>query len=166
MYGLGGDVTQSTESWLRRIGAAVGAGSLLMVGLSAFLLLARDDTSVGLTMLAFFGATGIAGLGVLIATLRPKGAKAAEREQLVLKLAEASGGRITIAQIASQTSLSVAEAKESLEELARQGVAEVLFDDDGAIVYELKGLGKQDAGGTRHASARNPLREMEEKLRE
>ena len=44
-----------------------------------------------------------------------------------------------------------------LETLSEQGVADVAFDDDGTVFYELKGLGVSDA---QRDAAKNPLRNV------
>jgi hypothetical protein len=63
-----------------------------------------------------------------------------EREQKVLQLAAANGGRLSVAQVAAGCQLGVAESKAALEQMCVHGVAEVQITDGGDIVHEFAGL--------------------------
>ena len=82
-------------------------------------------------------------------------AAALAREQTVLELAQQHGGRVTIAEVAAETRLTVAEAQATLERLSRQGVAERHLTDDHATVFAFRGL----MSAERKAAARDPLAE-------
>lgn len=61
-------------------------------------------------------------------------------ERTVLTCAKQHGGRITIAEVAAESSLSFTEAKKVLEELSRAGACTVDVTDQGAFIYEFSGL--------------------------
>ena len=63
-----------------------------------------------------------------------------KHETIVLELALKHDGRLTIAQIAALTPLSVDDAKTALQQLSLQGVAELEFDAQGDIFYAFGGL--------------------------
>lgn len=66
--------------------------------------------------------------------------EASDPESMVLKLAAAGGGRVTIAEVAAQTPLSVDEATQAVATLSRRGMAEAIVIEGGVVVYEFKGL--------------------------
>lgn len=55
----------------------------------------------------------------------------------VIKLAAASGGKITSALLCVETDISIDEAKNMLDNLQEKGVFEVQVTENGALVYEL-----------------------------
>ena len=61
-------------------------------------------------------------------------------EQIILDLAAATDGTLTIGEIAARTRLSVAEAKDGVEALTREGVAAVEFDEKQDVYYRFPGL--------------------------
>lgn len=116
------------------------------------------DTGVLVGLLIFFTLTGGSGFHLFRSRILQAGKHDAEaKERQVLQYAKEQGGRVTIAGVAAHTELSVAEAKKMLETLSEQGVADVAFDDDGAVFYELKGLG---VSAEARAAAKNPLRNV------
>ncbi len=63
-----------------------------------------------------------------------------EKESMILKIAAAQNGKVTIAEIAKDTSLSLAESKAPLEKMNSSGVTEVQITDGGSLVYVFSGL--------------------------
>ncbi|RKH36554.1 hypothetical protein D7Y13_00150 [Corallococcus praedator] len=61
-------------------------------------------------------------------------------ERAVLTCAKQHGGRVTIAEVAAESSLSFTEAKTVLEDLSRAGACTVDVTDQGAFIYEFSGL--------------------------
>ncbi|MCY1046858.1 hypothetical protein OV208_36475 [Corallococcus sp. bb12-1] len=61
-------------------------------------------------------------------------------ERTVLTCAKQHGGRVTIAEVAAESSLSFTEAKTVLEELSRAGACTVDVTEQGAFIYEFSGL--------------------------
>ncbi|RKG93319.1 hypothetical protein [Corallococcus terminator] len=61
-------------------------------------------------------------------------------ERAVLTCAKQHGGRVTIAEVAAESSLSFTEAKTVLEELQSAGACTVDVTEQGAFIYEFNGL--------------------------
>ena len=64
--------------------------------------------------------------------------KAPDPEHEVLRVARAQHGRITASVVAVDTSLSIAEAEQVLDTMARAGHASMVVSDDGRIEYEFR----------------------------
>ena len=64
--------------------------------------------------------------------------KAPDSEHEVLRIARAQGGRITASVVAVESSLSLAEAEEALDGMARRGHATIAVTDDGRVEYEFR----------------------------
>lgn len=114
----------------------------------------RTSTGILLAMLLLFG--GLTALGAWLAMRMLGHGKAAAiraSEQLVLETARARGGRLTVAELAATTSLTVEQAHAALERLCRQRIAEIHYTDDLTPVYAFRGLLSADE----KASARDPL---------
>ncbi len=54
----------------------------------------------------------------------------------IFKLAMQAGGTLSIPEIVSQTSLSVAQAEEAIKQLVSKNYVEMKLTEDGVIVYE------------------------------
>jgi hypothetical protein len=63
-----------------------------------------------------------------------------EREHLVLERARAAGGKLTQAELALDSGLSLDEARRLLDELAEKGAAELELSSSGVLVYSFPGL--------------------------
>jgi hypothetical protein len=61
--------------------------------------------------------------------------KAAESERSVLRIAQTRGGLVTPSQVALDTKLSLEEAEQLLESMAKRGHASMEVRDDGRLVY-------------------------------
>lgn len=111
-------------------GLIVVFGGLLLGGLYlAWRMFARQPATVG---------SGAAG------RRRPSPRTDADRERLVLRLAEAEHGRLTIPETAAGCDMTVAEAKATLDKLVLQQVATIRVTPDGVLVYVFPGLLSDD----------------------
>lgn len=63
-----------------------------------------------------------------------------EKQSLVLKAAKQNNGRLTIAEVAMDTTLSLDESKSILESMCTEGIAELQITDGGSLVYVFTGL--------------------------
>ena len=121
-------------------GLVIGSGAL------AYWLFAPGEKPWWIIAVAVFGgilpaARGLSGM--IAARASAPGAKkmsdrqkAAENEKAVLRLARDRGGRLTPSLVALDCDLSVAEAEQVLESLAKQGHTTMRVRDDGRIEYE------------------------------
>ena len=79
----------------------------------------------------------------LLKPVDPRVKETRTHEQMILDLALHSNGTLSIAEIAAQTPLSVAEAKQGVEALTREGVASVEFSEEKDVFYRFPGLEKR-----------------------
>lgn len=63
---------------------------------------------------------------------------AADPQTEVLKIARLQGGRLTPALVAVDTTLSVEEAEQTLDEMVRGGYATMAVAEDGRVEYEFR----------------------------
>lgn len=63
-----------------------------------------------------------------------------DQEKEILKLAAKANGKITALQAASETSLSIEEAKQTLDEMVKNGYASMEVEESGLLVYEFPEL--------------------------
>ena len=117
---------------------ALGSGVFALVpdthvypGLSPGFLLANCIVNLVLCLVSFLFARRLN---------RPANRDKRSHEQIILDLAQASHGTLSIAEVAAHTALSVAEAKEGIEALTRQGVASVEFNEKDDVFYRFPGL--------------------------
>ncbi|HEX7313036.1 MAG TPA: hypothetical protein VF297_03910 [Pyrinomonadaceae bacterium] len=100
-----------------------------------------DKTGVLVGLLVFFG--GLAAVGVFAAWKFMRSAPAQpnfELENMILRLAEAKGCRLTVGMVALHCRVSIEESRAALERMALQGAANVQVEDDGGIVYDFSDL--------------------------
>ena len=64
-----------------------------------------------------------------------------EREKEILRLAQRKGGRLTVLEVAAETSVTLEEAEQMLNEMNVRGHVGMQVADDGAMIYEFYGLG-------------------------
>jgi hypothetical protein len=67
-------------------------------------------------------------------------ADAAERERRVLRLAELERGRVTIPEVAARCAMTMEEAKEELDRLVLNEIAEIQVTANGVLVYVFPGF--------------------------
>ena len=72
----------------------------------------------------------------------------------VMLLARAAGGRLSATEVAAATGLTVDVSREVLEELIREGVAELWLNDDGGYVYAFPELFRDFKDGAKSPLAR------------
>lgn len=99
-------------------------------------------TGVLLGLLVFFSGTGFA--GGYLAWRKLRSAEPTlddeERERLVLRLAADRQGRLTAAEVAAHTPLSLRESQQMLDRLEQHRAAELQLTPDGAMVYRFPQL--------------------------
>lgn len=66
-----------------------------------------------------------------------------EREKEILRLAQRKGGRLTVLEVAAETSVTLEEAEQLLNEMSVRGHVGMQVADDGAMIYEFYGLGSK-----------------------
>jgi hypothetical protein len=59
-----------------------------------------------------------------------------QREKQIIRLAQQKGGRLSIPEIAVDTSMSTEEAEKFMQELTAKGFVDMQVTDSGVIVYE------------------------------
>jgi hypothetical protein len=127
-------------------------GGWILIGIGAFLLLGFTVSAVkeGITtgdIVAFllFCVGPIVGGTLLIRSnlqAKRKGiqqtqqALVAQREKEIIRLAQKTGGHLTIPDIVGGTSLNTTEAEEIMREMTTKGYVNMNVTDAGVIVYE------------------------------
>jgi hypothetical protein len=126
----------------------IGAGCLVMLGLFMFisavfaLAVPPLEEVAGLIVMATLGA-GFGGAGVYwwrFVTGSEVRRRGEFHDKVVLGIAAAHGGQVTIAQVAVESELTAEEAREALERLCRRGLALPDILEDGSIQYRFGGL--------------------------
>ncbi len=121
----------------------------MLIGLLAGDSLQEDSLITNLVMSALFVLTPLVGGGYMIRShvkqkqLSLKAKQAAlyqRREKQVLRLAQQHGGRLSVPEIAVNTSMSTDQAEAFMEELTRKGYVDIQVTGSGAIVYEFYGM--------------------------
>ena len=74
----------------------------------------------------------------------------ADREQRILKFAEAEHGRVTVPEVAVHCRMTVAQATADLDRMVVQKVAELLVTEDGVLVYVFAGFLSDDEKADAH----------------
>ena len=120
-------------------------GALGLIG-SLGNLVEPGDKSVWTYVLAtlFLGILPSA-LGLWICRhARRKGRKRAgeSTERTILQLARERNGKLTVADVAMNSSLSSSEAKEALDQLNLDRLADMDVSESGVIVYRFHGIGE------------------------
>jgi hypothetical protein len=127
----------------------VGATVLIVFGLMMALgfVVQLGEERAGGTELAAFLIAGVVPLLIGVALVgshfRHRTARAREaaaeaqvaREREVVALAQRSGGRLSMTDVVSGTSLGITEAEALLEDLARNGYVDIQVTDDGVVEY-------------------------------
>ncbi|MCP4701035.1 MAG: hypothetical protein GY862_29905 [Gammaproteobacteria bacterium] len=122
---------------------ALFSSLFVIVALSDLADPAQSDTEPGVLwgLLIFFLLTGLAGVYLAVSNIRKKRRKSGERmERELLKLVAAANGRITPAEIAVNSGLTLKEAEEHLSHMCRGGNGELQLTKDGKMVYVFFGF--------------------------
>jgi hypothetical protein len=98
------------------------------------------DMSGALIVGGFFAMLGLGGLGMIFGAwyIRPRAAPKHDYQQIeraVLVLAQQRRGRITAAEVALHTPLTTEESQQLLEELTRQGAAQLDIGARGELLF-------------------------------
>jgi hypothetical protein len=132
------------------VGRFAGVGLVLLALFMLVGFLRADLSASGVAQaIAFFIAVVLPAVGGIALLASPLGSSrriAARRHQLrrqtvdaeLLRLAARRGGKLTVVEVVTELALSTEEAKESLDELARQEMAELEVTDSGTIVYAFR----------------------------
>lgn len=111
-----------------------------------------EDAGVAAGLLVFFAISGGAGAWLARRMFggppRDHHAEKIEREQAVLRLAAATDGRLTVAEVAARCGMTVEDGQATLRELAIQGVAESEIGEGGSLEYVFPGLEAPKALGS------------------
>src|SRR5690606_20126705 len=86
-------------------------------------------------------------IGIILCRIPIKREKRLQNDKLendILKLVARLKGKITIAELAQDTKLSIKEAEEKLEYYVKIGVAERLISDGGVFVYYFPNIISKD----------------------
>ncbi|MBN2440897.1 MAG: adenylate/guanylate cyclase domain-containing protein [Spirochaetales bacterium] len=62
---------------------------------------------------------------------------AADKEKEILKVAKELGGKLTVLQVASRTSLSIEDARTTLDAMVKKGYVQLNVPDSGILQYEI-----------------------------
>ncbi len=132
-------------AWILLGFAVIGAG----VELDNFLSGRHRTTGAGIAMIALFGLGAAAlfrsaeGRPGQAAPEGPGAVGSREAERAILQAARKLGGKVTITDVAAESTLSFSEAKVALDQLAKAGACETQITDDGLIVYDFVELSRR-----------------------
>ena len=87
---------------------------------------------------------GVAGVGTGASGQTPPTRSEADRERLILRLAEQEHGRVTVPEVAARCDLTIAESKATLDRLVMAQVATIQVTQGGVLVYVFPGLLSDD----------------------
>jgi hypothetical protein len=116
--------------------ALYGSGTLVLSGVFFFF-----SWKLGVTaLLVLSGLLPLSASAYLLWRLRRRGHqprpwRSRSREAAILKLARRLGGRLTVADVALGTSLTLQESEAVLNDLVRKGYAELQVSPSGVLVY-------------------------------
>jgi len=101
----------------------------------------KETLSSLIVLIFLMGVLPVLGGSWLIYTAiqSSKQRKYKDSEQQILKLAMQSNGRITTAQVATFTHLSLIDADTKLKELQERGILLLKITEEGEIVYQVSG---------------------------
>ncbi len=141
----GGGGGKRVFAWILLGFAVIGAG----VELDNFFSGRHHATGAGIAMIALFGI----GAAALFRSAEGRAGSAApaghaevasrEAERAILQAAKKLGGKVTITDVAAESTLSFSEAKVALDQLAKAGACETQITDDGLIVYDFVELSRR-----------------------
>jgi uncharacterized membrane protein len=132
----------------RALGYLLVLVSLFFLGVAVSLVVdaaAGKDTSDSIGGAAVLVAVSAMSLFGAFRSFRPRTRREPrlsedERERKALGLARAAGGKLTQAELALDSSLSLDEARKVLDGLVEKGAAELEVSSSGALVYAFPGL--------------------------
>lgn len=146
-----GDERPQPSELMGRLGLGLSGLGLALISLGFIAWAALDAVVAGLSVVGgvvgvVFATTLLVGLWLGWMALRRRPDRAGgdrkrfdarhkSRQRGILRVAEKMGGRITRADIALHTPMTVDEAEAMLEEMALDGICELAITDDGQQVY-------------------------------
>lgn len=120
---------------------AVVAFAVAMPGFAELFSGAANGGTYGaLVFLLGSGSTASWGAYRLLRARRAPALPAADPTHVVLALAAREGGRVTVAEVAAKTHLSLQEARATLDELSRRDMASSIVTEGGVEIFQIKGL--------------------------
>lgn len=131
--------------------------SALLIAFGAFMILGgllnyveKPAENPLASTVALLGILGLAPILAGLAWWRHIRRKAVQRqtttrERTVLQLAKVHHGVLTVAAVATHTTLSLEEAEQILTQLHLDGFATIDVDDQGALIYHFPGSAAADA---------------------
>ncbi len=127
----------------------IGGGVCMFIGLFMLFGFLATPKEFSLIVSLMYGllliAAPIAGGGLLIRSHFTAKRKALQdtqkvlqeqQEREIIRLAQKKGGRLTIPEIAADTSLGTSEAEETMKEMTSKGYVDMQVTESGVIVYE------------------------------
>ena len=126
-----------------RLFGKVMIGLSLLICTICFFSLGKEGTIGTLGLIGF--TLGVVGLlmGALLWWTSGKKARlqlTTDREKMLLNIIKQHGGKVTPAEIATSSDLSIVESQEALDELCRAGAGELEIIDGGKLVYVFHGF--------------------------
>lgn len=122
------------------VGAALlGFGLLLLLGIT--INIGKD--SLGASVVGIIMSLVSAGGGVMLmrnTQLASKKRKLQDVENMVLRIATANQGILTVPLLAMHANIPIKDAEKMLNTMQEQGLAQIQVDDNGTIFYEFTGL--------------------------
>lgn len=82
------------------------------------------------------------------ASAKPQTLTEDDKEKLTLNLAQRFKGYLTATELASHSRMSLKEAKDTLDRLAKEGFADIRVTDGGAVLYHFTGFVSADDRAT------------------
>jgi len=138
-------------SWIG-MGIAIISFVLVLGGIGA-MVEGKEDSSMIIGIILFLSGV-IGGFWMYRSNSRKwKNKLAEEREQKLLGMIAAGGGRITPAEVALQTRLSLEKSKAALDELCVKGMGQLNLTEKGNMVYVFEGFLSEEEKDT----AKSPL---------
>jgi len=123
----------------------IGFGTFLTFGGVVQLNEGTETLGSFLSLVFFVGFLPIVSGAWLVYTAQKnlKEQRLYEKEKLIWDLALKSGGRVTVAQASSVTTLSASEADKILTKMQEKGMFNLKVSSKGVIVYEVAGMLEQ-----------------------
>ncbi|PKL76981.1 MAG: hypothetical protein CVV27_07530 [Candidatus Melainabacteria bacterium HGW-Melainabacteria-1] len=106
----------------------------------------ETETPVLIGLVLFFAGTGVCGAWMTrMGFTTPPSPDDAPTDRgaqirIILNLAKASQGDVTLLQVATETALSIDQSRVLLEDLVSQGLAQMHIDEQGVVLYDFPDL--------------------------
>lgn len=148
------------------IGASIVIGGICLLGFGS--------PATGVKVASMVGVA-CAGFGLLVGGVLLMSSKSAvetslttEREKILLKIIRDHGGKVTPAEIAAKSHLSIAESQEGLDALCAAGAGDMEILKGGKLLYVFHGIltdeEKSTSQDVMNMDRDDPLREFKQEL--